>query len=341
MSIDTQDVHNVIGSMMDHFNEIDNNECNNNNNSNDFETFFPPILALSTIVDNHNNTEENVNISTNEIPSMEVDEQPSILSRSQADDDIVEIEGSYNAKLISINSFSFLATSSNDSSHHCTCECHKSISPLNNEYFLFEQALKQTRLEQQNEKFLNNNRLIQTLKRQHDELINIYQQNKNQKQISIKKIDREQQTIKFNSHDSQIQTDVTTINNNNANSSKLLSQQKSLIIPTINSHNNESTSPKKYSGTLQTSTLQQIIPRLSATAIATTTITNKTSTITTKTAIVTNTQPVLPPAPPPPPPPPLLSTVVSHDIVDLTEEDEDDNANRTPLQRATATRHVN
>lgn len=39
-----------------------------------------------------NNQEENVNTSSNELPSMEVDQQSTVLSRSQIDDDIVEIE---------------------------------------------------------------------------------------------------------------------------------------------------------------------------------------------------------------------------------------------------------
>lgn len=69
---------------------------------------------------------------------------------------------------------------------------------------MFEQALRQTRQEHK-PSFKNNNHLIQTLKRQHQELLNLYQ-----RQLSINKIDREQQTIHVNQHDSQIQTDVTT-----------------------------------------------------------------------------------------------------------------------------------
>jgi hypothetical protein len=232
----------------------------------------------------------------------------------------------------------FLATSSNDNSHICTCQCHKSHSPINNDYLLFEQALKQTRLEQEQEKSLNNNRLIQTLKRQHDELMNIYQQNKNQKQLNTTKIDREQQTIKLHLHDSQIQTDVTTMNNSKISSQQ---QQKSVVIPTINSNTNgpltatrNSTGLFNSNQTSSSSSLQQIIPRLSSNAIATTTVTNKTSIVTTKTAIVTNSQ-----ATPPPPPPPV-STANPHDIVDLTEEDEDDNSNRVATQRTAPTRQV-
>ncbi|CAF4711383.1 unnamed protein product, partial [Rotaria magnacalcarata] len=80
--------------------------------------------------------------------------------------------------------------------------CHKPNSPHNNDYVQFEQALKQARLEQQQERSLNNNRLIQTLKRQHEELLNIYQQNKSLKQFNLTKIDREQQTTKLNQNDS-------------------------------------------------------------------------------------------------------------------------------------------
>jgi hypothetical protein len=173
--------------------------------------------------------------------------------------------------------------------------------------------------------------------------MNIYKQNQNQKQLNVTKIDREQQTIKLHLHDSQIQTDVPTINN-----SKTLSpqQQKCLVISTMNSHNTNNngslTATRNHSAfnnsnqTSSSSSLQQIIPRLSANAIATTTITNKTSTITTKTAIVTNSQ-ATPPHPPLPPP----STAVPHDIVDLTEEDEDDNNSRVPTQRTTPIRQVN
>ncbi|CAF1300568.1 unnamed protein product [Rotaria sp. Silwood1] len=312
-SIDTQDVHDVIDSIMNHIIENDNKEF------------------LSTKIDNK--IEENVNNNDQETTPMESDPPISITSRSRIDDDIVEIQ----------------ETSNNDNSHTCTCQCHKSNSPLNNEYFLFEQALKQARLEQQQERSLTNNRLIQTLKRQHEELINIYQQNKIQKQINLTKIDREQQTIKLNQHDSQVQTDFTTINNSKISPK----QQKSLIIPTLTSHttnhNNATlTATRNYNNTTynsiqtssssSTSSLQQIIPRLSANAIATTTITNKTSTVTTKSAIVTNSQATTS-LPPPPPLPAVSSTATPHDVVDLTEEDEDDNTNRTSTaQRITPNR---
>jgi hypothetical protein len=182
--------------------------------------------------------------------------------------------------------------------------------------------------------------------------MNIYQQNKNQKPINMTKIDREQQTMKLNLHDSQIQTDsTTTINHNNNNNSKISSQQqqqqKSLVIPTMNSHNTNNNSslaatqnfPSVFNSnqTLSpsSSSLQQFIPRLSANAVSTTTITNKTSIVTTtKTAIVTNSQATLPH-------PSTSSTTGSHDIVDLTEEDEDDNTNRVPTQRTAPIRQVN
>ncbi|CAF5159345.1 unnamed protein product, partial [Rotaria magnacalcarata] len=185
------------------------------------------------------------------------------------------------------------------------------------------------------------------LKRQHEELLNIYQQNKSLKQFNLTKIDREQQTTKLNQNDSQVQTDVTSINNN-----KLLvpKQQKPLIIPIAGSHtsnNNNNNGPllatrnnSVYNSTLS---LPQVASRSSSTAIATTTITSKTSTVTIKSATVTNAQAITSNslAPPPPPPttaPPLLSTTIPHDVVDLTEEDEDDTTHRLPAQRITATR---
>ena len=177
-------------------------------------------------------------------------------------------------------------------------------------------------MEQEQDKSLTNNRLIQTLKRQHDELMTIYQQN--QKQMPRSKIDREQQTIQLHLHDSQIQTDVTTISN-----SKISPQQKSTLLPTNNSHQNGPLTATRTHSTSSnsnsTSTLQPLIPSL-----ATTTMTTKTSTVTTKTAIVTNSQTTLPPIPPPTP------SVNSHDIVDLTEEDEDETTSRVLSTQRTA-----
>jgi hypothetical protein len=298
------------------------------------------FLVLSTTIDNKKG--ENINGNSDEITPMDGDQQTSMISQSHIDDDIVEIQGLFKIILSEISNISkFLETSTNDDSYSCTCQCHKPSSPLNNEYLLFEQALKQSRLDQQHERSLNNNRLIQTLKRQHEELINIYQQNKTQKQTSPTTIDREQQTNKLHLQDSQIQTDSTTINNSNKVLPK--QEQKSLVIPTMNSNNNgTSSSTRNYSSifnSVQTSsasasTLQQIIPRLSANAIATTTVTNKTSTVTTKTAIVTNTQATTPI------PPPASTAASSHDLVDLTE-DEDDNTNRASIPRTAATRQVN
>lgn len=79
-----------------------------------------------------------------------------------------------------------------------------SASNPTSEYVLFEQALRQTRQEQQ-QRSLDNNHLIQTLKRQHQELLTLYHQ-----QIHVNKTDREQQTIQISQHDSQIQTDMTS-----------------------------------------------------------------------------------------------------------------------------------
>lgn len=85
---------------------------------------------------------------------------------------------------------------------------------------MFEQALKQTRQEQQQqEQAFNNNHLIQTLKRQHQELLNLYH-----RQLSINKIDREQQTVRINQHDSQIQTDLITTQQTQSSSCKQNSQ---------------------------------------------------------------------------------------------------------------------
>ena len=93
-------------------------------------------------------------------------------------------------------------------SRSCTCQCHQlscnaSASNPTSEYLLFEQALRQTRQDQQQERSLDNNHLIQTLKRQHQELLTLYH-----RQIHVNKTDREQQTIGISQHDSQIQTDM-------------------------------------------------------------------------------------------------------------------------------------
>ena len=232
-----------------------------------------------------------------------------------------------------------LETSSNGNSQTCTCQCHKSNLVLNNDYHQFEQALKQTRLEQQQERLLDSNRLIQTLKRQHEELLNIYQQNKSLKSINRTKIDQEQQTTKLHQYDSEIQTDLITYNNSKIS----LKQQQSIVAPTINSQSTNNNTPltttrnrNTYFNTTQlssssTSPLQQTISRSSANAITNSTATNKTSTIITKSTIASNSQTK---ASLPPPP---LSTSTSHDIVDLTGEDEDDNTNRPPTQQTSST----
>ncbi|UJR26593.1 hypothetical protein I4U23_007913 [Adineta vaga] len=252
-SLDTQDVHNVLDSLMDQVHENDNTDL------------LPSIGTERTEVDVHTSVDEQT--------PMECGEQISTTTRPQTDDDIVEIK-------IPLNE------------HHsqsCTCHCHKPVSPHNDDYLLFEQALKQTRQEQQQQKLLNSNCLIQTLKRQHEELINLYQQNKNQKSFSPTKIDREQQTLKLNVHDSQMQTDVVSTNN-----SKASVQQKSMITSTMTSQTtnnnhitqlairNYSTAHDSTPGS-SNSTLPHLTPRLSAnTTSTTTTVTNKKSTITRK-----------------------------------------------------------
>lgn len=193
---------------------------------------------------------------------------------------------------------------------------------MNNEYLLFEQALKQTRLEQQQEKSLANNRLIQTLKRQHEELVNIYQQS--QKQTQKKTIDREQQTIKHRLHDTQMQTDIITMNQ-----TKIFSPPKS----TNNSHPNGSlTATRNHS---ISSNSNQPSPSTSSAAIKTATRlpnNGKTTTTTSATANKT-TVPSLPL--------PTSTTVTSPDVVDLTEEDEEDTTNRaSSTQRTTPPRQV-
>ena len=231
----------------------------------------------------------------------------------------------------------------------CTCQCHLSISPLNNEFLLFEQALKQIRNEQEHEKSLTNNHLIQTLKRQHDELLSIYQQNKIIKPVSstgTTRIDREQQTIKLHSNDSQIQTDFT-------NAHHLPAQQhKSVVIPTTNVPNvqtNGLLTATRIHNNLHSSqstpgpSLQQTRPRLSANAVTSTTATRKTTVVANSSAVpapapvpVSAPAPTPPPVPAPAPAPPPLPAAASHDVVDLTEEDEDDATSRVPIQRAAA-----
>ena len=240
---------------------------------------------------------------------------------------------------------------STQTSSSCNCQCHLSTSPLNNEFVLFEQALKQIRLEQEQEKSLTNNHLIQTLKRQHDELLSIYQQNKILKptttSITPNRIDREQQTIKLRSNDSQIQTDLS-------NPPAQQQQQKPTVVPTTNVssvHTNGLLTATRIHNNLHNShptpspSLHQTRPRLSANAV-TSTATHQASTATRKTAAVANSSavpvsvpaPVPDPAPAPlpalAPAPPPLPAAVSHDIVDLTEEDEDETSSRVPIQRA-------
>ena len=75
----------------------------------------------------------------------------------------------------------------------CTYVCRQITSDsilINSvdEYNLFEQALQKIRQEEQCERSLSSNPLIQTLKRQHRELMNIYH-----KQFRKNKIDQEQQ----------------------------------------------------------------------------------------------------------------------------------------------------
>ncbi|CAF4203940.1 unnamed protein product, partial [Rotaria sordida] len=154
IQIISTDIHNCIDSLLNHF-DTNNNE------------------SISTINDVQM---EDITRSLTEQTSMESDQQSSTLSQF----DIIEPEESI----------------STSHAHLCTCQCHQTtsnsviINPTN-EYILFERILQQTRQEEQEKQILNNNnRLLQTLKHQHQELMNFYQ-----KQTNINKIDREQQTI--------------------------------------------------------------------------------------------------------------------------------------------------
>ena len=179
--------------------------------------------------------------------------------------------------------------------HSCACQCHQSDQLLTNDYLLFEQALKQTRFEQ--EKLVNKNRLIQTLKRQHDELMQIYQQNKHQKQHQTK-IDREQQTVQFDRYDSPVQTDTTP----------LLAQKK--ISTYQQPKPNTTKSPT-------TSAFQPFISRFTS----------------------NSSSPLSLPAPPLPAPAVIVTnTNNSHEIVDLTEEDDEDDTRTSQI--STPTRQV-
>jgi hypothetical protein len=233
-------------------------------------------------------------------------------------------------------------STSNIQSPSCTCQCHQSTSNSlltnpSSEYLLFEQALRQTREEQQQERSLNNNHLIQVLKRQHQELLNLYN-----RQLSINKIDREQQTNHINQHDSQIQTDLITIQQqqnykpniqvhinifNNIVIFFYFQQQVNGTHSTPNSKGPTVPAPRPFNSFLTPirttgPSLQQLIPCLTTTTATTTMLTNKTSMIK-KTIPVAKTSPH---------PPPSTSAPVSHDVVDLTEDD-DDNANRAVTQK--------
>ncbi|CAF0742129.1 unnamed protein product [Adineta steineri] len=287
------DIHNTIDSLM--------NYIDGNNNEQSIDTTNTESLATTNEVHMDDGTE-----SLNEEVSMENEQQSSILSQSQNDEDIVEIE----------------ASTSDTHPPLCTCQCHQTISNAQsaNEYLQFEQALRQTRQEQQQDRSLNNNRLIQTLKRQHEDLMNFYQ-----KQLYKSKIDREQQTTKINQHDSQIQTDISTIQQQPPPPQNL--RPTTLQIngkhSTPNSKGPPATSIRPFNSFLTPirttgPSLQQLIPCLTTTSTATTTtLTNKTALVK-KTTLVAATNPQ-----------PSILPTTSHDIVDLTEEDDDNNNTNT------------
>ena len=96
-----------------------------------------------------------------------------------------------------------------DSSSSCICTCHrnsdanvKTRSTDFDDLLRFQQALEQTRLEEQLERTKKNSKLLQLLKDQHDDLMKFYL-----KQIQIKKIDREQQTSPIEQRNFHGQTD--------------------------------------------------------------------------------------------------------------------------------------
>ncbi|CAF1518995.1 unnamed protein product, partial [Adineta ricciae] len=312
-SADTQDVHSALDSIMNQVTENDNTDL---------------LSSITT----ENQTETNVYTNACGNTPMECEEQVSTHMQSHVDDDIVEIE----------------ATSNAFRSDSCMCLCHKPVLSANDDYILFERALKQIRQKQQQERLLNNNCILQTLKRQHEELINIYQQNKNPKSSTTTKIDREQQT-KSNVRDSQIQTDTAPTTNG-----KAASQYKSTLSSqsTNNSHFSQATS-RTYTTACNSlplpsaSTLSQLSPRLPVNTTLTA-ITSKKSTMITKTTVVSNTQSNVPLLLPPSPASSNTSTSnTSHDIVDLTEEDEDDDANSqistprsVPIRQSTSATHL-
>lgn len=245
-------------------------------------------------------------------------EQSSVLSSNSSHDEIEEIPSQTPMDV----------QSDSISNASCTCQCHLSSDALNNEYLLFEQALRQTRLEQEQEKSLKNNPLIQTLKRQHEELMSFYQQNKKFTRAQpVPKIDREQQTSKIPSHDSEIQTDLI---GSTPSTTKPSVQSSSLPVSTSAA----TTTPLPPARPQSTNSSSIGRPRLSTNS--------KTNGITTTTSSPvpspSQTSPnAKKPTVPPAPPATTATTRVAHDVVDLTEEDEEDDASRVPMQRTAAT----
>ncbi|CAF1352884.1 unnamed protein product [Adineta ricciae] len=276
----SMDIHHTIDAMMDQLEEnMYDRSINTTNNE-----------SIATVNEVHT---RDVTSSINEDASMESEHQSSILSQSHTndDDDIVEIEN---------------VSRSDPHPTLCTCQCHHNAPNSTADYLLFEQALRQTRQEQQQERSLNNNRLIQTLKRQHQELMTFYQ-----RQLYINKIDREQQTIQINHNDTQIQTDISTIqptisksNTLQANGKHSTPNTKAPAAVPVRPFNSFLT-PIRTKGP----SLQQLIPCL------TTTTTSTTTTITNKISMIKK---------------PATVPIISQDVVDLTEEDDDDNSRNRP-----------
>ena len=213
---------------------------------------------------------------------------------------------------------------------NCTCRCHLPSSPLNDEYQMFEKALQKTRLECEQEKLMQNNPLIQTLKRQHEELVNFVQQNKKfSRPNPVAQVDREQQTNKLICQDFQIQTDLTTIKTNG-----IIPTVKSPIplnSPTIGTTSSSST---PMTNGISTSTRIQTNPStITRPRLSTNSKTNGTMSLPPAQLSPNNNRKptITPPVPP---------VRTAHDVVDLTEEDEDDDTNRLPIQRPTASRVV-
>ncbi|CAF4371460.1 unnamed protein product [Rotaria socialis] len=274
----------------------------------DIQTVTDSILNRLDVNDNESSSTTDNN-QMNDDANGSLNEDSSIFSQSHTDEDTREMEKSASDIHPSL----------------CACQCHQKTSDsaivtTEDDYFQFEQALQQSREEEEQKNSINNNRLLQTLKRQHQELLNFYQ-----KQLNTNKVDREQQTVQINQHDSQVQTDLTT-NQQQIPKPNVAFQKFNGTTPLVPARMLSTPIMRPYSSfitPIRTTgpSLQQLIPCLSTIGLATgMTLTNKK--VITNTIIHTQ-------------PPPLLTK--SHDIVDLTEEEED-YSNRLSKEKTPSTR---